>query len=179
MEFIFIFDDWMWWNETRIFGAYGIVIGKCRRNLWSLGRRRAPSHKIKEASSTNTEHIREYENRDDLSLSVSPQPLADHINEAYIEHNEGQYYTYVLPAVIIENIETGFQELVCGSDRAKSATTCGIWIGQITTSKCNEIIHVLSTCLARRRIQANKFNRWTSDVLSSDRWGRKKQCQLM
>jgi hypothetical protein len=87
-----------------------------------------------------------------------------------IEHDVSHHYTHISPTIVVENIEIRFQELIRRSDRAKFTTACRCWIGQVTTGKCNEILHVLSTCLARRRVQGNKFNGWTSDVLSSDRW---------
>lgn len=51
----------------------------------------------------------------------------------YIEDDECNHYSNVLPSVVVEDIESGTEELVGRSQGAETTVCNGIWILEIAT----------------------------------------------
>ena len=61
--------------------------------------------------------------------------------------------------MIIKDVISGGEKLIARSDAAELTSGCRVRVTKIAANEGDEVFHVLSACLASRRIQSDKFDR--------------------
>jgi hypothetical protein len=103
---------------------------------------------------------------------VTPRSKSVLINskrkETHIENYICHHKPYIPPTMAIKHIIAGCQQVVCRADTTEIASGSCIGIGEVAASTGYVLVHILTTCLARRRRYVDKFNGRTVDFLTTD-----------
>lgn len=88
--------------------------------------------------------------------------------KTYIEENERDEEPSVSPAMRVEYVEAGCEQLIGGAKRTVRAVARCLWIGEVSASRVDERLKKLRARLAGRWHHCCKFKGCTTDVLLSN-----------